>query len=76
MGLADLANHIAQQIDLLNEQMAFSISEIDSEKASGASNACSTIAQPFISLNVGLVKRQPNLPRLTLGYRTSLCAGG
>ena len=57
MGLADLANIIAQQIDLLNEQMAFSISEIDSEKVSGTSNARSTVSHTFISLDVGLVKR-------------------
>jgi hypothetical protein len=37
--------------------MAFSISEIESEKTSGTSNVRSTVSHTFISLNVGLVKR-------------------
>lgn len=60
MGLPDFSHGVAQQIDLLSEESAFPIGEIDGEKVGGSGDVCPAISHRVCLIecgNVGLMKR-------------------
>jgi hypothetical protein len=56
MGLPDFSYGGTEQINLFNEEIAFSIGEVDSEKIDGSGHVRSAISHRFTSWNVGLIK--------------------
>lgn len=57
MGLPDFSHDVPEHINVVSEEIACSIGEIDGEKVGGACYVRSAISHRVISLNIGLIKR-------------------